>query len=394
MSARLRGVSSGVAMALCQLTVLAIAGCADPRISLDEFLARQAAPHAPTATAEPPKPSVHPVDQYLGTYKIGNRDLLDVTLTGLEQATATSAYRARVDSAGEIDLPLVGPVAVAGLEETEAEDVIQAAYVPTIVRQMTVNVAIVDFNTINVLVRGAVTLPGMVSLRNSERNLLFAVLAAGGVSSTASGQVTLQRLRKPNEHQSVNLHDSVELEKALAFRPLETGDTVVVDAAQPNTVFVGGLVNRPAPQAYPPGVEMSVLQVLAAAGGLREDVYPQEGTLIRRQPDGSDVRVRLSFPRIKRGQDPNITLAAGDVLWVPETVGTKVLDFLNRNLFIRGGVTITYSASGTEFLNSNSEGVAFNRGSNGLQDSFDPFGFLNQNAALNALTTVAAPISP
>lgn len=371
----------------CWPVLLAVAGCADPRISLDEFLAMQT--RQPVDTEPPPasQASNPPVDQYLAPYRIGRRDLLDVTLTGLDEPTKSSVFRTRVDARGEIDLPLVGAVAVAGLEESEAEDVIQAAYVPNIVRQLTVNVAVVDFDTTQVVVRGAVTLPGMVSLRQTERDLLHAVLEAGGISSSASGSVTVQRLRHPNEQQTFNLYDPADLEKALALAPLKTGDIVIVGAAQPNTIFVGGLVNRPSPQAYPPGVKMTVLQVLAAAGGLREDVYPHEGTLIRRRSDGTDVQVKLDFPRIKRGQDPNITLAAGDVLWVPETTRTKILDFFNRNLFIRGGATITYNATGVEFLNNNAKGVAFNRGGGvgGLEDSFDPFGFLNRNAALGSL---------
>ncbi len=328
--------------------------------------------------------SVEVFDSALADFGFGPGDVLDVSLTGLEDATTSNVYRCRVDDAGAIDLPLVGSVRVMDLRESQAEDVIKRGYVPNIVRQLTANVTVIEHKRTEVLVTGAVGVPGMVSLRHNERNLLFAVLAADGVSSGASGKVTLHRVRRPGQDVTYDLGDPQQLEGALAEDPLEKGDIVMVAAAQPNTIFVGGLVNRPSPQLYPPGVEMNVLQVLASAGGLREDVYPVEGTLIRRMPNGSDMRVKLDFPRIKRGEDANIVLAAGDILWVPETVGTKVLDFFNRNLFIRGGATITYNATGTEFLNSNSRSQSLQGRQGGtLEDQFDPFSFLNQASAIN-----------
>ena len=36
--------------------------------------------------------------------------------------------------------------------------------------------------------------------------------------------------------------------------------------------------------------------------------------------NGHDVHVKLDLDRIQRSEDPDITLAAGDVLWVPFTL--------------------------------------------------------------------------
>ncbi|MEE9294637.1 MAG: polysaccharide biosynthesis/export family protein [Phycisphaerae bacterium] len=370
-------------MMIGALSVTALVGCSDPRISLDEFVALQNPVVEEGEPEAPPRPGMHPIDRHLVDYAVGRGDVLEVNLTGLQEPMSSNVYRVRVDDKGEVDLPLVGAVKIGGMGVSEAENAIKTAYVPSIVRQLTVNLAITEYETTSVVVTGAVSAPGLVPLRRTERNLLYAVLAAGGVSSAASGHVTLHRIRRPGRQATFDLSDPVQLEAALEQDPLEDGDIVMVGAAQPNTIYVGGLVNRPAPQAYPAGAKVNVLQVLAAAGGLREDVYPLEGTLIRRMPDGKDVRVKLNFGRIKRGKDENITLAAGDILWVPETAGTKILDFFNRNLFIRGGVTITYNASGLEFLNSNARQQSL-RGLT-LEDQFDPFGFLNQNAALTAL---------
>jgi protein involved in polysaccharide export with SLBB domain len=135
----------------------------------------------------------------------------------------------------------------------------------------------------------------------------------------------------------------MDLKKALTIEPLEDGDIVAVQAARPNTVFVGGLVNVAGAQAYPPGTQVTVLQALAAAGGLRMDLIPPEATLIRRLED-KDVQVKLDLDRLSKGKDRNIALAPGDILWVPHTVGTRIHDFINQTVYVRIGATAGYTA--------------------------------------------------
>jgi hypothetical protein len=185
---------------------------------------------------------------------------------------------------------------------------------------------------------------------------------------------------------TIDLTDPVSLKEALAMAPLEDGDIITVHSRTPNMVFVGGLVQRSAPQQYPPGTGVTVLQAIAGAQGLRTDVTPTEGTLIRRMADGRDVMVKLPLDQIWRGEAPNITLAAGDILWVPPTFKTRVQDWANRNLFLRAGVSVVYNVSGIEFLNRQDQQSRALGGGGDLQDSFDPLGFLNRNAALQTLS--------
>jgi len=370
---------------------LALAGCAaNHEISLDDFLKMQSARVATATDVGEGESEDSPVDRYLTAYHIGPNDVLEVTLTGLNEPTASSLYRARVGKQGQIDLPLVGVVQVGGMELADAESAIQAAYVPDVVRNardLAVNIKVVTFDQTNVIVTGAALTPGLIPLRRTERNLLYAMAGAGGATGDASGRVTLSRVRRPGERVSFDLTDPAQLAAALEIAPLENGDIVRVEAATPNMVFVGGLVNRPGPQVLPPGARLSMLQLLASAGGLRTDVFPRAGTLLRRMPDGRDVRVKLNLNRIKSGEDENILLAAGDVLWVPETIETRVQDFINKNVFLRAGFSLNYTMDGQDFLNNAARRSTFNTGN--TQNSFDPLGFLSRNAALQNL--VARP---
>lgn len=392
---------SAAAFALCfgLLCGLGVAGCSDHRISLTEFLEMQTKMREAETPSEPAPDQEAAralIDRQLGPYKVGPSDVLAVTATGADQAGVFPPIQVRVDRNGEIDLPIVGQVKVADLELEDVEDAIHRACVPAVVKDAAVHVELVSVDTTNVLALGAVTFPGLVELRRTERNMLHAIVAAGGVSELASGRATLRRIRQPGDEVTLDLTDPQGLKVALALAPLEHGDIVTVHAAVPNTVFVGGLVNAPRSQTYPPGVQMTVLQALAASAGLRTDVTPREATLIRRLPNGEDAHVRLDLDRITTGKDPNIVLAAGDVLWVPETVETRVQDWVNRNIFIRAGISATagatYSASALEYMNRNAERESL-RGfqAPGLQETFDPFGSLIRSATLERLSTQPPP---
>ncbi|MCH8851018.1 MAG: polysaccharide biosynthesis/export family protein [Planctomycetes bacterium] len=386
----LRGERKHSFVPLILLTVLVVPtfGCTDHRISLRDFLiieqkVREANSAPPDEEAIAAAKEL--IDRRLGPYKVSPSDVLSVTFSALDDTALMTPQQVRVDRNGEIELPGVGKMSVADSELEDVENKIQDAYVPDIYRDVVVHVTLAETDTTNVLVTGAVTFPGFVSLRRTERNLLYAIVGAGGVSSLASGEVLLRRIRKPTEEVTLNLTEPEGLRAAFALDPLEAGDIITVEAALPSVIYVGGLVNAPSPQALPAGAHMSVLQAIAASGGLRTDVIPREATLIRRLPDGHDYHVKLDLDRINKAQDPNIMLAAGDILWVPETWDTRVEDFINRNIFLRAGVTISYNITGTEFLNRRGlQGRQFGGGN--LQNSVDPLGFLNRGAALQALT--------
>jgi hypothetical protein len=99
--------------------------------------------------------------------------------------------------------------------------------------------------------------------------------------------------------------------------------------------------------------------------------------------DGRDVYVKLRLNRLATGKDPNIALAAGDILWVPETLGTRVQDWINRNIYLRAGASVNYTVTGVEYMNRRSQ--QSRRGGGNLEDSFDPFGFLNRASLLNTI---------
>lgn len=405
-SGRVAGAVRLAAAGLMWMALTAVFGCGgDNRISIDEFMrVQQAATEAPpvaggmfVAATQPTgeAPATQPVDQYWGPYRIGPGDVLTVVLSGIEQTGVVAPIQARVSRDGTIQLPLVEqPIPIQGLELSEAEDTIRRTYVPSVYRQASVHVQLARPEMVSVLVAGAVAQPGLVQLPRTQRNLLFAIAGAGGVSQLASGEVVLRRLRTQEETR-YNLLMPGQLQQVLTSAPLLNGDVVIVQAAAPNVIFIGGLVQAPHQQVNPPGTEMNILQAIASAGGVRTDVTPSEITLIRRLPDGKDIHVKLDLDRIQKGKDPNVVLAPGDIVWVPETLLTKAQDWANRNLFIRAGASaiVTYNVTGLDFINSNAERATFGTGGD-LEDRFDPFGFLIRDQQLQNINNQLPPPVP
>lgn len=354
-------------VAVITMIAVAVGGCQhrDYRMSLSDFVEYQQKRDEEAASeARLFRPAdAAMIDSRLEAYQVGAGDVLLITVQTEDQQDAIPPMQVRVSPAGDIDLVLAGTRKVAGMTIEQVEQAVRDAYVPDYFRNISVHAELVNAKPTTVVVLGAVTAPGLVPLRSSERDLLHAVNRAGGLSDLSSGRVTLQRIRKPDQHVTVTLTDPIGIKRMLALPPLEQGDIITVHAAAPNTYYVGGLVNLPQRQMYPPGARINVLQAIAGSAGLRSDVTPTEATLIRRLDDGKDVQVRIDLTRLYAGMAPNINLEPGDILWVPETTLTRVQDFINRTLYIRAGVT--YNLIGTQDLftgdrqNVNQAGTTF-----------------------------------
>ena len=357
----------------CRILLVLLAGCVilvgcEHRISMNKFLEMQEEQKLNNLT-DPENPenldslgddstgdlteistgNVSKVLPMSEPFRLTTGDVVLITIIPAEQTVPPMPFQVRVHSNGEIQVPLAGAVGVGNVTLEEAESAIRSSLVPEYHRQVVVYVQVVDPVTTDVVVIGAVMMPGLVNLRQHERNLLVATATAGRSTADASGLVTLRRFDDPDHPEQYNLYDPRDLRRALALAPLSNGDIVEVHSGKSNTVFIGGLVNVSGPQTYPAGTRVTALQALAAAGGTRSDLVPTEATLIRRIGD-DDVHVKLDLFRLVTGRDKNIELAAGDILWVPHTVWTRAHELANNTISLRA--TANY---GAYFANISSE---------------------------------------
>jgi protein involved in polysaccharide export with SLBB domain len=100
--------------------------------------------------------------------------------------------------------------------------------------------------------------------------------------------------------------------------PILPGDVVQVQPRESVKVFCLGEVKQPGALEFDTGDRISVLSVIAKAGGLT-DRASNSIRIKRRGADGKDVESVANYRRIVSGKDPDPTLRADDVVIVKES---------------------------------------------------------------------------
>ena len=92
--------------------------------------------------------------------------------------------------------------------------------------------------------------------------------------------------------------------------------TVTVKAINSRKVFITGNIGKPGP--YPLGGPMTVMQLIAMAGGVQE-FAKSEKILIMRTEDGKPVARKFNYKEVEEGKklSQNIELLPGDTVIVP-----------------------------------------------------------------------------
>lgn len=82
-------------------------------------------------------------------------------------------------------------------------------------------------------------------------------------------------------------------------------------------INVVGAVQHPGSLPWTAG--MGVVQAISVAGGL-SPLAAANDTIVTRQVDDRPKRYKVSVRRITEGQEPDFTLQAGDIIYVPERI--------------------------------------------------------------------------
>ncbi len=102
--------------------------------------------------------------------------------------------------------------------------------------------------------------------------------------------------------------------------------TITVEEYAPREVTIAGMVKEPKRYSLPLESTMSVLELIAKAGGFTDTAKGSAVILTRILPDGSTKTIELnidSFIKGKKGakaEDSSLLLEPGDIVYVPERV--------------------------------------------------------------------------
>ena len=220
----------------------------------------------------------------------------------------------RVTDSGEFSLMLGGKVRLASLTPSEAARTIEQALIQAhVMYYPRVLVTVTQYATQTVTVFGQVAKPGTYSI-DTPRSVVDVLGLAGGLTDLADRHVTIER---HTSHRQISYYVSNRasdfLDQTVLVNP---GDKVLVPKA--GIVYVLGDVARPGgyPMTNNDGT-LSVLQVVAAAGGTASSAAPGSSKLIRRTAVGGYQSDALPLSAMQKGKKPDMQLQAGDIVYVP-----------------------------------------------------------------------------
>ena len=156
-------------------------------------------------------------------YRLGAQDLIEVSVFGLEDLDKT----VRVNSNGQISLPLVGAVKAGGQTIPELEADLARRFVEGgFVRNPQVSVFVKEFSSQRVTLEGAVEKPGIYPL-TGKTSLLQAVAVAGGLKPLADLKGVVLFREVAGKKMAAN-YDMRALRSGTVADPQLYGDDIIV----------------------------------------------------------------------------------------------------------------------------------------------------------------------
>ena len=253
-------------------------------------------------------------------YVVGPGDTFVVQLYGKDNAS----HSLSVSREGVIQLPEIGPIALAGLRFSEAQGVIER----TISEQMIgvkCSVTMGTLRTIRVFVLGEAVQPGsyIVGSLSTMTNALF---ASGGVTPIGSLR-SIQLKRQGEIVTTLDLYDLLLNGDTRDDARLLPGDVIFIPPVGA-TVGVSGEVRRPA--LYEIKHEKSAADLVRLAGGFMPTAYPPASRIERISTQGERTVVNID---LARAEGKNLAVKTGDVLRI-----FSVLDTMENIVTVEGHV--------------------------------------------------------
>ena len=282
-----------------------------------------AQPLAPT----PPKPATPTAPAPSGradvNYTLGPDDTIQVQVRDVEEI---GKQPVRIDSYGEIHLPLAGGVKAAGLTPRQLEREITRR-IEHLIRTPEVVVSVVEQRSQPVSVIGAVRTPGVFQIQSGKT--LFEVLSmAGGLKDDAGTTLKITRRadRAPLPLQKVTKDSSgqyqigeISIQSVLnASNPsenlyVEPNDVISVPDAQ--LVYVMGYVKKAGGFVIRDQEHVTALLALSMAEGTAPTAAPQNGRILRRQAGSANRQeIPVDLRKMMSGKTADVPMEPGDIL--------------------------------------------------------------------------------
>ena len=203
-------------------------------------------------------PGSLPVPDY---YVVSNGDELSIWVYGVNEEVISVS----VDSYGNLNIPVIGPVNVAGLAFVDVKKLISSK-LENSYPDSSIIVNITKYSTIQVVMTGNVNAPGIynVSALSTVKDLL---IYAGGVKPNGTVRSIILNRADASSHE-LDLYQLLLGKNSNNNLFLKSGDVIIITNAH-KLVSISGAVNVPATYELKSGENLDKL--LDFAGGIRTD---------------------------------------------------------------------------------------------------------------------------
>jgi polysaccharide export outer membrane protein len=254
-------------------------------------------------------------------YILGTGDSVAIQVFGKENLE----MQLTVSREGELILPNLGPISVAGLTFSELK-----SFVVNKIKQKIIGVNVVvslaELRSMRIFVLGDAYTPGPYTL-SSLSSVTHAIFAAGGVSNIGSLR-HIQVKRSGKLIQKVDLYDLLINGDSSSDILLQSGDVIFIPP-QSKSVSIAGEVRRPA--IYELSKSDDFASIIQMAGGLLPSAYPKS-TIVERY-NQSNLRSILNIDLSNRMQRSK-KVQAGDYIRI-----LKSSDLYEESITLIGAVT-------------------------------------------------------
>lgn len=181
--------------------------------------------NAVSGNALPPPDTTTASGAYQGAtdYRIGAQDLLGISVFGVQELDK----EVRVNSNGQISLPLIGTVIAGGKTVPELEAELARRYADGYLQNPQVTVFVKEYTSQRITLEGAVNKPGIYPI-TGKTTLLQAIALAGGIDDKIADLGGIVLMRQVNGKRMAAVFDLRQVRRGLIEDPQVYGDDIVV----------------------------------------------------------------------------------------------------------------------------------------------------------------------
>ncbi|MCX8885535.1 SLBB domain-containing protein [Vibrio parahaemolyticus] len=253
-------------------------------------------------------------------YTVGAGDEIVIQLFGKENTT----HRLRVNRAGIINFPSLGPVQVAGMTFSDVRDSLNQRVKEQMIGVRS-DISLGEMRTMQVFVMGDAYKPGAYTV-SALTTISQAIYYSGGFSESGALR-NVQLKRNGQVIRKLDMYDLLRKGDARTDIRLFPGDVVFIGALG-NTISIDGEVNRPAIYEIKPGETYK--QAIQMAGGFTANAYSDKIEVKRYAAKGARDALTLNF---SQSHDQQTKVKDGDAVNV-----LKKNEELTRYVQIEGDV--------------------------------------------------------